>query len=119
MDFHHQVAVHAGRTKKVSTVALPALTYIFVTETTSPAGGGITQKTIKEREHLHKEAPDRFEFVFTPKHGPWLNLIESFFRKMTHQMLRRIRVKSKEELEQRIYAYFVEVNDVPVVYHWK
>lgn len=38
---------------------------------------------------------------------------------MTRQMLRGIRVKSKEELEQRIYAYFVEVNELPVVYHWK
>ena len=34
-------------------------------------------------------------------------------------MLRGIRVKSKEELEQRIYLYFDEVNAEPVVYHWK
>lgn len=38
----------------------------------------------------------RFEFVFTPKHGSWLNMIESFFSKMTKQMLKGIRVKSKE-----------------------
>lgn len=25
----------------------------------------------------------RFEFVFTPKHGSWLNLVESFFAKLT------------------------------------
>lgn len=31
---------------------------------------------------------NRFEFVYTPKHGSWLNLIESFFSKMTKQMLR-------------------------------
>ncbi len=29
-----------------------------------------------------------------------------------------IRVKSKEELEQRIYLYFEEINREPVVYHW-
>ncbi len=29
--------------------------------------------------------PDRFEFVFTPKHGSWLNLVEGFFSKLTHQ----------------------------------
>lgn len=29
----------------------------------------------------------RFEFVFTPKHGSWLNMVERFFSKMTKQML--------------------------------
>ncbi len=73
----------------------------------------------KVREFLHTEVPGRFEFVFTPKHGSWLNLVEGFFSKMTRQMLRGIRVKTKDELEERIYAYFEEVNAVPVVYHWK
>ena len=61
----------------------------------------------------------RFVFVFTPKHGSWLNLIEGFFGKMTRQMLRGIRVSSKQELVNRIYQYFDEVNENPVVYHWK
>ena len=63
--------------------------------------------------------PGRFEFVFTPKHGSWLNMVESFFSKMTRQMLRSIRVKSKEELTNRIYRYFVEINEEPIVFHWK
>jgi len=63
--------------------------------------------------------PGRFEFVFTPKHGSWLNMVEGFFSKMTKQMLRGIRVKSKEELADRIYLYFNEVNADPVVFHWK
>ena len=63
--------------------------------------------------------PGRFEFVFTPKHGSWLNLVEGFFSKMTRQMLKGIRVKSKEELVNRIYKYFKEANAEPVVYHWK
>ena len=61
----------------------------------------------------------RFKFVFTPKHGSWLNMIESFFSKMTKQMLHGIRVNSKQELADRIYQYFDEVNREPVVYHWK
>ena len=60
----------------------------------------------------------RFEFVFTPKHASWLNLIESFFSKMTRQMLKGIRVESKDELIQRIYAYFDEINAEPVVFRW-
>lgn len=63
--------------------------------------------------------PGRFEFVFTPKHGSWLNMVESFFSKMTRQMLRGIRVKSKEELTNRIYRYFVEINEETIVFHWK
>ena len=38
---------------------------------------------------------------------------------MTRQMLRGIRVSSKEELVSRIYRYFDEANAEPVVYHWK
>ena len=63
--------------------------------------------------------PGRFEFVFTPKHGSWLNMVEGFFCKMTRQMLRGIRVKSKEELTNRIYRYFAEINEEPIVFHWK
>ena len=70
------------------------------------------------RKYLAK-VPGRFEFVFTPKHGSWLNLIEGFFSKLTRQFLKGIRVKTKEELVERIYKYFDEVNADPVVYHWK
>ena len=61
----------------------------------------------------------RFDFVFTPKHGSWLNMVEGFFSKMTKQMLRGIRVSSKEELTDRIYLYFDEVNEESVVFRWK
>lgn len=70
------------------------------------------------REYL-ATVPGRFEFVFTPKHGSWLNMIEGFFSKMTKQMLRGIRVKTKQELSERIYRYFAEINMEPVVFHWK
>ena len=46
-------------------------------------------------------------------------MIEGFFGKMTRQMLRGIRVATKRELIDRIYKYFYEVNEIPVVYHWK
>ena len=76
--------------------------------------------------HISKETraylatvPNRFEFIFTPKHGSWLNLVEGFFSKMTRTMLRGIRVASKEELKQRIMKYLDEVNETPVVFRWK
>ena len=33
-------------------------------------------------------------------------------------MLNGIRVETKEELEERIYKYFDEINSVPVPYKW-
>lgn len=75
--------------------------------------------TSEETRKYIATVPGRFEFVFTPKHGSWLNLVEGFFSKLTRQMLKGIRVQTKEELVQRIYKYFDEVNELPVVYHWK
>lgn len=74
--------------------------------------------TSKETQRYLATRPGRFEFVFTPKHGSWLNLIESFFGKMARQCLKGIRVNSKQELEERIYQYIAEINECPVVYHW-
>ncbi len=46
--------------------------------------------------------PNRFEFVFTPKHGSWLNIVEMLFSKLAKTILREIRVKTMEELKNRI-----------------
>jgi transposase len=63
--------------------------------------------------------PQRFEFVFTPKHGSWLNIVETLFSKMGRTMLRGIRVTSKLELIARIHLYFDEINADPVIFRWK
>ena len=82
-----------------------------------------TGKAIPLVSDTHKSS-DFVEFLKKldreyPTHSSWLNLIESFFSKMTKQMLRGIRVDSKQELIDRIYQYFDEVNEEPVIYHWK
>lgn len=76
--------------------------------------------------HVSKETmkwlagrPGRFEFVFTPKHASWLNMVEIFFSKMARSFLRSIRVQSKDELIQRLYKYIKEVNESPVIFRWK
>ena len=76
--------------------------------------------------HISKETqaylglhPQRFEFAFTPKHGSWLNIVETMFSKMARTMLRGIRVASKQELIDRIHLYFAEVNADPVIFRWK
>jgi transposase len=67
---------------------------------------------------LAEQRDGRFNFVFTPKHGSWLNLVEGFFSKMARSVLRRIRVASKAELKQRILAYLDDINREPVVHTW-
>ena len=76
--------------------------------------------------HISKETmaylasrPNRFIYVHTPKHGSWLNLIETVFGKMARTFLKRIRVKSREELKQRILQGIREMNLAPVVVRWK
>jgi transposase len=73
----------------------------------------------KETLSWLKSKPNRFEFVYTPKHGSWLNIIEVFFSKMTRAFLKFLRVSSKEELRQRIEQYLDEVNAAPVIFRWK
>lgn len=75
--------------------------------------------------HISKETmaymatrPGRFEYVHTPKHGSWLNLIESAFSKMARTFLRHIRVKSVDELKERILKGIAEFNATPVVFRW-
>ena len=62
--------------------------------------------------------PGRFEYVHTPKHGSWLNLIECAFSKMARTFLRHIRVRSKDELKARIHSGIAEINASPVVFRW-
>jgi transposase len=76
--------------------------------------------------HISKETraylasrPNRFNYVHTPKHGSWLNLVETLFGKMAHTFLRQIRVKSKAELKERILLGIAEINAAPVVHRWK
>ena len=76
--------------------------------------------------HLSRETmaylstkPHRFSYVHTPKHGSWLNLVETLFGKMARTFLKHIRVQSKDELKQRILLGIKEMNDSPVVFQWK
>ena len=61
----------------------------------------------------------RFEFIFTPKHGSWLNMIEAFFSKIARSFLRHIRVESKKELIERIYLGIEQINEDPVIFRWR
>lgn len=75
--------------------------------------------TSRETRAYLATVPNRFDFVFTPKHASWLNLIEGFFAKLTKQLLQGIRVGSTEELADRLLAYIEWLNHDPVPFRWR
>src|SRR6202030_20112 len=91
-----------------------------------PAGTAIKLILDNHSAHISRETrawldarpPGRFAFIFTPKHGSWLNLIEGFFSKFARSVLRHIRVTSKHELKERIMAGIDDVNRHPVIHTW-
>jgi transposase len=100
--------------------------FLKVVDSRYPAGTSIRIVLDNHSAHISKETqvylksvPNRFDFTFTPKHGSWLNLVESFFGKMARTMLRGIRVASKAELVSRIEQYLDEINRMPVIFRWK
>ncbi len=89
---------------------------------------GVTIRIILDNHsaHISQETrayfatrPNRFHYVHTPKHGSWLNLVETLFGKMAHTFLRQIRVASKAELKERILRGIAEINASPIVHRWK
>jgi len=75
--------------------------------------------------HISKETmaylatrPNRFVYVHTPKHGSWLNLVETLFGKMARTFLRGMRVASWQEMKERILRGVAEINQAPVVHRW-
>lgn len=76
--------------------------------------------------HISKETmaylqtrPNRFNYVHTPTHGSWLNLVETLFGKMARTFLKGIRVESITELKERIMLGIEEINANPVVHRWE
>ncbi len=91
-----------------------------------PADGVIRIALDNHSAHISRETmawlathPGRFEYVHTPKHGSWLNMVECAFSKMAHSFLRQIRVNSLDELKQRILQGIDEMNAAPVRFQWK
>jgi transposase len=73
----------------------------------------------KETRAFLAKHPNRFQYVLTPTHGSWLNIVETLFGKMARTFLRHIRVQSWDELRNRILKGVAEINAAPVVHRWK
>ena len=121
--------LHTGRVTEIVSDRHASVDFIALLgklDAEYPAPARIRLLLDNHSAHISKETqaylslhPQRFEFVFTPKHGSWLNIVETMFSKMARTMLRGIRVASKQELIDRIHLYFAEVNADPVIFRWK
>jgi transposase len=100
--------------------------FLKVLDAAYPAHTAIQMIVDNHSAHISKETrtwvaeqpAGRFEFIFTPTHGSWLNLIEGFFSKLARSVLRHIRVSSKQELKDRLLAAVDFFNRDPVVHTW-
>ena len=57
--------------------------------------------------------------VSAPRHGSWPDVTGGFFGKMARQVLRHIRVRSLDELRERIELYLREADASPVPRRWR
>jgi transposase len=60
----------------------------------------------------------RFHVNFTPTSSSWLNMVERFFRDLTHNRLRRGVFRDVEELITAIDAYVDRHNEAPKPFIW-
>lgn len=121
--------LHTGRVTEIVRDSHASADFIALLEkldTSYPPETRIRLLLDNHSAHISKQTkayldlhPQRFEFVFTPKHGSWLNIVETMFSKMARTMLRGIRVASKQELIARIHLYYDEINADPVIFRWK
>ena len=65
-----------------------------------------------------KRLADRFEFVFTPKHGSWLNMAEIELHILNSQCLKR-HIATMEEMESEVEAWQKRRNKTSSKVNWQ
>lgn len=61
---------------------------------------------------------DRFEFVYTPKHGSWLNMAEIELNVLNGQCLNR-RIDNFEEVQKEVQAWEIHRNNKKAEINWR
>lgn len=61
---------------------------------------------------------DRFEFIYTPKHGSWLNMAEIELHVLMGQCLNR-RISTIEEMKREVKAWQQERNNKEAKINWQ
>ena len=67
-------------------------------------------RTGAERRAFLTDPEHAFRFVFTPKHGSWLNQVELWFRVLARRFLKRGDFASAAEFEERLGRYLDHYN---------
>ena len=65
-----------------------------------------------------KRVLDRFEFVYTPKHGSWLNMAEIELNVLNGQCLNR-RIDKLKEIESQVEAWCDHRNNLDAKINWQ
>jgi len=62
-------------------------------------------KSMDTRAQFLSDKSHRIRIVYTPKHASWLNQIECWFSILVRRLLKRLLVKSTEELNEKILSF--------------
>ncbi|HWN12203.1 MAG TPA: IS630 family transposase [Pyrinomonadaceae bacterium] len=76
-----------------------------------------THKHPKVKTWLERHS--RFKVHFTPTSASWLNMVERFFRDLTHRRLRRGVFRSVGDLIAAIHEYLAHHNEDPKPFVWR
>jgi DDE superfamily endonuclease len=117
------VKVYAQRTAKEYTMFMEYLEQQFrgkqitlVQDNLNTHCGGSFYKHLKPEQAL--KLKQRFDWVFTPKHASWLNMVELEFSVLSRQCL-DCRIASMGLLESEVLAWVAERNRVGVKVVWQ
>ena len=100
------------------------LRFLRMIDRTVPAGKEIYLICDNYATHKHErvqrwlEAHKRFHVCFTPTSASWLNMVERFFRDLTHNRLRRGVFQDLEQLIMAIGEYIDGHNKNPKPFIW-
>lgn len=79
------------------------------------ASGSLYERFIPENA---KALWDRFEFIYTPKHGSWLNMAEIELSVLTRQCLNR-RLSDVKQIKQEVNAWQNDRNNKKAKIDWQ
>lgn len=100
------------------------LKFLRVIDEVTPSGQEIHLIADNYATHKHPKVQKwlarhpRFHLYFTPTSSSWLNMVERFFRDLTHNQLRRGIFRDVEDLIVAIGEYIDKHNDNPKPFVW-